>query len=313
MLAPVLLSLVSLVEGESCPAPVDVEARVRAILHLAPDQQLSEGFAVERHEAGLYVALRGADSTLIGERTLPTAGSCDELAQAAAVVLAAWLSDVHPDFAGALPAPAPDDSPPAHQEAPPAPVSEAPPAVLATPRPVATTEPKPAAAKPVSRLRLVGALGAELSGDSMVPAAFVGVSYGAQRGFALSARALVTWPREEPLAPGHVTWSRWPVGLGPTLRLEPKDLSVAFSSGVSAAWLRLGGGAFDEVSEKSGLAWGAFTEAAVSSQGSPWGWLGALLLQVYPGKSTAYVSGIERQWDLPAWSASLLVGARIAP
>ena len=60
---------------------------MHVILHLRPEQALSEHFVVERHEAGLYVELRSADSTLIGERTLPAEGSCDELAQAAAVIL----------------------------------------------------------------------------------------------------------------------------------------------------------------------------------------------------------------------------------
>ena len=106
-----LFAFQSLVVGETCPAAVDVESRVRAILHLAPEQELSEHFAVERHEAGLYVELRLADATLVGQRTLPAEGNCDELAQAAAVVLSAWLSDVHPDFAGVLPPAAPQRAP----------------------------------------------------------------------------------------------------------------------------------------------------------------------------------------------------------
>ncbi|MDF3069531.1 MAG: hypothetical protein K0R38_5132 [Polyangiaceae bacterium] len=62
---------------------------------------------MQRREAGLFVELRSADATSIGERLLPVEGSCDELAQAAAVVLSAWLSDVHPDFAPELPVPQP--------------------------------------------------------------------------------------------------------------------------------------------------------------------------------------------------------------
>ena len=89
LLVPLWLAFEALAVGETCPASVDVQTRVRSILHLAPEQTLSESFLVERHESGLYVELRGNDAAVIGQRTLPLAGSCDELAQAAAVVLAA--------------------------------------------------------------------------------------------------------------------------------------------------------------------------------------------------------------------------------
>ena len=133
MLVPVWFAFQALAIGETCPASVDVEARVRTILHLKAEQELSESFLVERHEAGLNVELRGADASTIGQRTLPTEGSCDELAQAAAVVLSAWLTDVHPDFAGALPAPEPKPGP----EPPPEPKSE-----LEPPKPPPVTETK---------------------------------------------------------------------------------------------------------------------------------------------------------------------------
>ncbi|HYJ09583.1 MAG TPA: hypothetical protein VEX18_11255, partial [Polyangiaceae bacterium] len=125
MLVPALIAFQSLAAGDTCPAAADVQGRVRSILHLAPEQQLSESFLVERHEGGLYVVLKSADSGVIGERTLPLEGSCDELAQAAAVVLSAWLTHVHPDFAGALPEPEPP--PPPEPEAPPPPPPAEPP------------------------------------------------------------------------------------------------------------------------------------------------------------------------------------------
>lgn len=308
MFAPALLAFVSLVEGEDCPAPVDVAARVRTILHLSPEQQLSEGFAVERHEAGLYVALRNADSSLIGERTLPTLGSCDELAQAAAVVLAAWLSDVHPDFAGALPAPPvqPPAVPPAQPEPPP-PRPASPPAA---PPPA----PPPAAGAPQRRLHVLAGLGGDLTSGALAPALLLGASFGAEvSGLALSARALLTLAREEPLGPGQVSWRRWPVGIGPSLRLATGTWAFSLSAGPAAAWLVLGGDSFDRVATQNGLAWGGFGELLVSGRAYPFAPFGAVNVQLYPGNTTAYVSGLDLSWDLPPLSATVIVGVRLAP
>jgi hypothetical protein len=309
---PALLALVSLIEGENCPAPVDVAARVRTILHLSPEQQLSEGFAVERHEAGLYVALRGADSSLIGERTLPTAGSCDELAQAAAVVLAAWLSDVHPDFAGALPAPAvqvPEAPSNTQPGAPP------PAAAKAAPPPSSPPLPPPAAAPTVRRrLHVVAGLGGDLTNGELSPALLLGASFGAEvSGLAVSARALVTLTREQPLEPGLVTWRRWPLGIGPSLRLATSAWALSLSAGPAMAWLRLGGESYDRVAEANGLVWGGFGEVLVSGRGYLFAPFGALSVQYYPANTTAYVGGSDLSWDLPKLSATVVVGARLAP
>jgi hypothetical protein len=305
LLVPALLAFISLVEGENCPAPVDVETRVRAILHLSPEQELNEGFAVERHEAGLYVALRGADSSLIGERTLPTAGSCDELAQAAAVVLAAWLSDVHPDFAGALPSPPPEPPPPPPPE--PAKPPSPPP-----PPPPAPAPPPPAPAQ--HHLHLALGVGGDLTNEALSPALLLGASYGAeQTGLAVTLRAVLTLSRDEPLGPGQVTWRRWPVGIGPTLRLATKHADFAFSAGPGVAWLHLGGGSFDHVAEQNGLVWGGFGELLASGRARPLAPLAALNVQFYPANTEAYVSGLDLKWALPAFSATLVMGARLSP
>lgn len=314
MLAPLVLALVSLVEGESCPAPADVEARVRTILHLAPEQELSEGFAVERREAGLYVALRSADEQLIGERVLPTSGSCDELAQAAAVVLSAWLSDVHPDFAAALPAPEPEpDMSPAPEPLPvtpaPSPPSPPPPEPPA-PQPAEPAPPSPSA-QPHQTELFVG-VGGELA-DSLAPAALVGASYGAPSGFALTARVLLTWPRREPLGPGSVKWWRWPLGVGPALRLGGKRLAGSFSAGPVVAWLHLVGESFDRTSARNAAAWGGYAEATLGGRGALSPFVTATV-QYYPAIARAYVNAASPlEWPLPRLSLSLMLGARFAP
>ena len=307
-----MFAFVSLVEGESCPAPVDVEARVRAILHLSAEQQLSEGFAVERREAGLYVALRSGDSTLIGERMLPTSGSCEELAQAAAVVLSAWLTDVHPDFAGALPS-RPEPSPPAPEpNPPPAPEPEParPPPKPAPPPPVLPNLPVPAK----HRLHFLLGVGGDLSNGALAPTLLTGASYGAEvSGLAVSARALITLPREQPLGPGQISWRRWPLSLGPTMRLDTPTLALALSAGPALAWLHLGGDSFDHVTTQDGAAWAGFAEVLVSGKGRPVTPFGTFTAHFYPKETEAYVTRLARRWVLPPLSLTITVGARFVP
>ena len=318
MVAPLVFALTSLVAGETCPAPVDVEERMRAILHLAVEQQLSESFLVERHEAGLYVELRGADSTLIGQRTLPAEGSCDELAQAAAVVLSAWLSDAHPDFAGALPpAPEPASEPepaPAREPAPePKPVVEPTP----TPTPAAPPAPVPHAARS-RRFRLGVGVGAELSGESFVPSVlgslgFVPVAggWGVSSFFgASSSRLLPLGP-----GPGQVAWRRWPLGIGPSFRAVTPSVGFELSAGPTLAWLHLDGSNFERNSTQDGVEWGGFLQLRAESTGSRWGVFAAASAQYYPLDSGAYVSTPERPWlaPVPRFSAGLAVGAWLMP
>jgi hypothetical protein len=157
-------------------------------------------------------------------------------------------------------------------------------------------------------------LGGDLASGALSPALLLGASYGAElTGFALSARALLTLPRDEPLDPGQVGWRRWPLGIGPTVRLASSSVAFAFSAGPAAAWLHLGGDSYDHVSDQDGLVWGGFGEVLVSGRGYPFTPFGALNVQFYPGNTTAYVSGLNLEWDLPPLSATLVVGVRLSP
>jgi hypothetical protein len=305
LFVPVLFAFQSLVVGENCPAAVDVEARVRTILHLTPEQELSEGFAVERHEAGLYVELRSADSTVIGQRTLPAEGNCDELAQAAAVVLSAWLSDVHPDFAGALP-----------PGAAPAPVPES----ATTPAP-APALPAPRATPPAARVApaarawdLALGIGADLAAGEPALSGYFGVGYGARGtgwgGTLMLAPALT---RTETLGPGLARWRRWPVGVGPSLRLAQSSVDWDFNAGPALAWLHFAATGFQHNNPpRNGASWGGFVNVRVASRARPWGVFGLLDAQLYPLRATAVATNVS-DYDLPLWGLSLAVGVRFSP
>ncbi len=307
LLVPVLFAFQSLVVGENCPAPVDVEARVRTILHLTPEQELSEGFAVERHEAGLYVELRSADSTLIGQRTLPGEGNCDELAQAAAVVLSAWLSDVHPDFAGALPAPAPPE-PKAKPAPDPAPALPPPPVAKPAPPP-----PPPLLHSPNAWDIALG-IGGDLSGAQPALAGYLGVGYGArQNGWGLTSFVAPTLTRAESLRPGTAEWRRWPLGIGPSLRQASAGVLWDFNVGASLAWLHFDGSDLQHTSPHDGAQWGGFLNVRVANRSLPWGIFGLLDAQVFPAKVRVTATNVGRDYVLPLFGLALAVGVRFSP
>jgi hypothetical protein len=269
---------------------------------------LSEGFAVERHESGLYVELRLADSTLIGQRTLPVKGDCDELAQAAAVVLSAWLSDVHPDFATELP-PAPPPAIPPDSGLPP-PLPAAPP----TPQPPATPAPVPP--PPSRRWELGLALGADLADESLAAAGYLLGSYvPAFRGLGVSAFVGVSWPREERLGPGFVDWRRWPLGMGPSLRVTTGSATWDASAGPALGWLHFSGSNFDRTSGQDGLTLGGFLQVRVSSQGRRAGVFGLANAQLYPGDFAARADGDDGPWlsAVPKFSLGLAFGVWLSP
>ena len=310
LLVPVLIALESLAVGETCPAAVDVEARVRTILHLTPEQRLTESFLVERREAGLHVVLHGADSGVIGQRTLPLEGNCDELAQAAAVVLSAWLTDVHPDFAGALPA-----RPKLTTEPPPAPAEPEPEPQRQPPKPTARPRPvRVRAAKPITyRFEAGLGLAADLTDEAFAPAAVATAGYTAQdKGFGVVALLAATIAREDAHAPGQILWWRWPAALGPSYRLSSSALSADLSAGPLAAWLHLKGLDFTTNITQDVLTWGGFATLRVSGRSRPFAPFGLLNLQIYPADAAAIVQGIKPQWPIPRWSLLASLGARFS-
>lgn len=314
LLVPFWLAFEALAVGETCPASVDVEARVRAILHLSPEQTLSESFLVERHESGLYVELRSSDTAVIGQRTLPAAGSCDELAQASAVVLAAWLTDVHPDFAGALPAPPPEQpaEPKAEEPSP----EEPKPASSGASLKSAEHPPPPLPPPPPKRYLWDFALGvgADYAAGELALAGYVSAGLAPESGgLGLGLMAIPSASRERALGPGNFEWRRWPLGLGPTWRLVSPSVVVDVSAGAALAWLHFSGSVFDRTFQPNGAAWGGFLSLRASTQGRHWGALWWLEGQYYPAESKVYASGVDAQWVLPKTSLGAFVGVRFSP
>jgi hypothetical protein len=93
--------------GDSVCPPIDTIAGRVAELAPGADAKGPVGF-VEISRAGdrLRLELRGADGTTLSSRELDGAASCDDLADAAAVVIATWQNDLDPRAALAVELPA---------------------------------------------------------------------------------------------------------------------------------------------------------------------------------------------------------------
>jgi hypothetical protein len=121
-LAPTALE----VTGDStCPTPGEVARRLAELAPAeapaAPDALAAR--AIVTHDgAALRLVLLGPNSNELAARELPPEGSCDDLATAAAVVVAAWRADLDTGLLPGvrLPAPPPPPSPPVVARAAPA-------------------------------------------------------------------------------------------------------------------------------------------------------------------------------------------------
>jgi hypothetical protein len=216
---------------------------VRRILGLGALDTLDEQAAVEREESSLHVTLRSKDGRVLGDRLLRAEGSCDELAGAVAVVLAAWLSDVHPEFVGTLPESAPKPAP-----LPPAPA----------PRAKAPSE-------PWLHGSFGAAIGADFSRESLTYLGTLGARFVLTRsGFGAAITATFVGARTQPLSSGNVRYFRWPLLLGPLYRVPLAASNLDLQAGVAVSWLHLAGSGFADSSTRNAFAGGGFVSTRVS-------------------------------------------------
>ena len=85
---------------DGCPSGAEVDLALASMLTTvsgaAPASQ--DVAKLERRADKLHVELTDPDGVVIAERTLDGSASCAELGRMAAIVIASWESDVHPEF-----------------------------------------------------------------------------------------------------------------------------------------------------------------------------------------------------------------------
>lgn len=98
LLLTVATSPVEVVD-DGCPSGEEVEQALASMLTTPDSPPSSRDIAkLERSSGKLRVQLVDPEGVVIAERTLDGSASCAELGRMAAIVIASWESDVHPEF-----------------------------------------------------------------------------------------------------------------------------------------------------------------------------------------------------------------------
>jgi hypothetical protein len=225
--AVVVAALPVQVQSASCPSGYEVEQELAAMVSSVSEVIRPDVARVLRWGNRLHIELVGPDAAVIAERWIDDSGSCAELAELIAVVVASWESDVHPEFA--------------RPHAEPMPIA---PSEKATARPLPQV-PRSAAFYEVSA-------GASLSwSGSPALAAILAAAWvprGAGPGLHLSAtvdstRTLDLTPGS---ASGQATWRRWTGSAELDWRLPRGAWALDFHGGLGLGWLVANGVGFSQ-------------------------------------------------------------------
>src|SRR4029450_5170287 len=88
------------VVDDGCPSSAEVELALASMLTSTGVAPATRDVAkLERRPDKLHVGLGGPEGGVTAGRTLDGTASCAELGRMAAIVIASWESDVHPEFA----------------------------------------------------------------------------------------------------------------------------------------------------------------------------------------------------------------------
>jgi hypothetical protein len=285
--------------GGPCPQPAEVAARLGALLPRLPASS-SESYTAELRDGGaeLEILLRGPDGSVANERSLPRQYTCDELAAAAAAVIAVWISDIHPEFTmplGTAGAPAPErvrsaTAPAAldHAPAPPSPDAaraQASPRAAVVAATAIVSAPAVRQATPWSlqldgAAGLAGTLGPSRGSPGWAAGALIAIDvrWAPTRVGARVALAAQT-PRVFPLGIGELHVARTSLSLGPTFRMtgaaEPFTVDLAVL--LTGSRLVTRGSGFPRATASTGLdgGYGASLRVGLRRSWSPFLELGA--------------------------------------
>jgi hypothetical protein len=301
------------IEGEgTCPRAGDVADAVAALLpETAPGAGgVPDRVQIDERDGAIWIRLSSGDGALVGERRLDpgsAAGDCRALASAAAVVVAALRTDVHPEFRERWrPAtPPPAAGPATAAVAPP----RAPAAAAAAARSAAAAAPAPTTTAPADLgLELGAALGPFWSGDVVLSGAAEATlaRAGARLGLRLALRAGTLHGGELPR--GVVEWFRLPLTAGARWRTPLGPAAIDLHAGGALALLVAYGSGFDDNRSALGLTAGAAAGARLAWRRAGWAPILGLEVLWWPGRDTLYQAPDGASLALPAVDVGLVAG-----
>jgi hypothetical protein len=292
------------VEGStSCPRPGAVAERLEQLLPLGRPDDLPDRAQLRQDGDDLVVLLRGGDGALLGVRRWPRTFECNDLAAAIAVSIAAWDSDIHPEFSAELAATA---TAPIVSEAPVATETLAPPP--RRPRGPWTLEAGVA-------LGLGGAVDAPAAAGDLVLPVWLRLPFA---GTWLRAELEAQSTRQVTLPGGDARWRRWAGGLG-------IERGVSFDSGRSSSqrvtWfglarvarLDLRGEGFVQNRSVQVLDAGATAGLRLARAVGRWLWWAEVAASIWPLRQDATELGSSASQRLPSTEAFLRLGAGVGP
>jgi hypothetical protein len=282
----VLLAAVTVQGATTCPTPQAVDTHLRPLLAAAPGA--AGDVRLERDGNLLHVALYARDGRLTARRTLAGPHSCEALAEAAAVIVAAWQGD-----GGERPLLAADAS--AHPASDLRAAAEAP--------------------APLARTPWGVGLGGGLSMAGSSPAATAALTIVnaplPDRPWLGRLGVVYQGAREAALTTGKLRWQRWTLELGPQLQGGAGNWGWAVHLGGALGLTRLQGVGLADARDQRDLGFGVAGGARLSLGQTGLRPFLELGLTGWPSRLVAYEGGAGRQRTIPRFEGRLTLGGAL--
>jgi len=277
--------------GDACPVTADVELALDSMLASPPDAApgARDVARLERARDTLHVELADRQGGIIAERTIEARGSCAELAQITAIVIASWESDVHPEFVRE-----------------PADIVQARPALA--PEPTAATAPP----RPAPTYDIAGGVSLAQA-DTLAPGASIGGAW-FPRGVGPGLWVLGSGDVSRTVAVGshEARWRRWMASLEATRRWARGRFTIDAHGGLTLGWVVTEGVDYAQNRSDSAVSLGGTAGIRLgqwlSRRAAVWIDLGGFY---FPRRTSVYGTGggtTVEETALPAWGAVASVG-----
>lgn len=282
------------VTGDStCPTPAEVRAQLAA-LALATDRDSATPGAHKVNISGagssVHVELLALDGQLLAERTLERTGSCSDVAEAVAVIIAAWQAKFDPNLAP------PTVVPP-----------KVPPAAAA---PAAIHEVKPASGMPMPFDVGLALLASMAGGEAAYGAKLEGCLFpgGGALGLDISLSATSTHAQSIALPVSTAEWTRVALSAGPTYRLRRNAAMLDVHAGPALALLHVRGTGLPSTASDTSAQLGVVAGLrGLWAWNSAAGWIG-LDAFTYPGQDRLTIGNYGEVGQLPHLEVQISFG-----
>jgi hypothetical protein len=281
------LPMIEVTGSTTCPMPAQVQERLSG-LGLQADGGERHKAVLAGSDKRIHIALFGADGGVLAQRDLDKVGTCNELAEAVAVVLSTWEARIRPKLA------TPQVWPPERSPKEAATVAEA-------------TAERPKSMPFDAGIGLLASVaGGELALGAMVEGSLFPLDVPLALHLALWGTETRSLSIDEPRSTAK--WWRMAMSLGPSFRLRRGPAGLDIHLGAILALLHVQGDGLLKNNADTTVQLGAeagarglwiWNNAAV--------WAGVTLL-VYPGHEYLAVDGYDAVGELPRLEVQLALG-----